>query len=73
VSALEFGSPLIKVDLPRRWRVGTAGSDPKPTLAKGEVEGVELGGASASSFRSALTIAAQARISAACALHPVEH
>jgi hypothetical protein len=45
VSALEFGGPLIKVDLPRRWRAGTAGSDPKPTLTKGEVEGVELGGA----------------------------
>src|ERR1700730_1330477 len=26
VSALEFGGPLIKVDLPRRWRAGTAGS-----------------------------------------------
>jgi hypothetical protein len=32
VSALEFGGPLIpliKVDLPRRWRAGTAGNDPK--------------------------------------------
>jgi len=31
VSALEFGGPLIKVDLPRRRRAGTAGNDLKET------------------------------------------
>jgi hypothetical protein len=30
VSALEFGAPLIKVDLPRRWRAGTAGNVESP-------------------------------------------
>src|SRR3984893_10046025 len=34
VSALEFGGPLIKVNLPRRCRAGTAGNDPKETSWK---------------------------------------
>jgi len=32
VSALEFGGPLIKVDLPRRWRAGTAGNGTGETI-----------------------------------------